>query len=108
MINPPNLVELMMSCDLALTSGGTTNWELGALGRPLVILPIGPRESASAQHLAAMGWAQAIYDPMSITSRELGEALRFAISREALEGACRLRSAINIDGVERLVDAILE
>ncbi|MCG5495990.1 hypothetical protein [Ectothiorhodospira variabilis] len=108
MVNPPDLIKLMTSCDLALTSGGTTNWELGALGRPIVILPIGPRESESAQHLADMGWAQAIYDSNSKTRYELGDALRLTISHGALEGACRLRSAINIDGVERLVDAILE
>ena len=106
--DPPNLTELMVACDIGLTAGGTTNWELGAIGRPLVILPVGSRETSSACHLAELGWAQVIFDATSMTPRELGKALSRALSARALDCARRLRLAINLDGVERLVDEILE
>ncbi len=37
-INPKNLVNIFLSCDLAITAGGTTTYELDSCGLPFIII----------------------------------------------------------------------
>lgn len=37
--NPSNMVSVMKNCDLAISAGGTTIYELGSLGIPTILIP---------------------------------------------------------------------
>lgn len=106
--NISNMPDVIKSCDVAISSGGLTTWELGALGKPVIILPSGQREEVSARFLEKMQFAQCVYSPQNITIEELGSKIASKLRPEMFEMANRLRSEINPDGVETLVDAILE
>lgn len=105
--NISDMPEVMRCCDIAFTSGGLTNWEIGALGKPLIILPSGEREALSAEYLEENGLAQFIRDPHLIDIPTLTDEIAARLRPEMFEMANCLKNSINIDGVETVVDAIL-
>ncbi|MDR8393495.1 UDP-2,4-diacetamido-2,4,6-trideoxy-beta-L-altropyranose hydrolase [Aliifodinibius sp. S!AR15-10] len=102
-----NMQELMCSCDVAFVSGGTTNWELGALNKPFIVFPAGKREYQSANFLNQRGLAQLVEDPLSLNTEQLGTRINQLLKNDIRSMAASLKKKINIDGVTNLVRELL-
>lgn len=102
-----NMQELMCSCDVAFVSGGTTNWELGALNKPFIVFPAGKREYQSADFLNQSGLAQLVKDPLSLNAEQLGNRINQLLKNDIQSMAASLKEKINIDGVSNLVRELL-
>jgi len=106
--NVSDMPNIMNRCDVAFTSGGITNWELGALGKPVIILPIGEREALSAEYLQLNGLAQHIRNPQCLEIPDLTMEISLKLRLDMYEMSSRLRQEIHINGVETLVASILD
>ncbi len=106
--NTKRMHALMLSSNLAFTSGGITTWELGSLGVPVIVLPAGEKESASARNLHELGWAQLIEDPKSMACSGLADRITKCISKDLRGISEKLQEAINVDGIGNFVSALLE
>ena len=51
LVNPPNVPEIMQRADVAITAGGTTCWELAALGVPMLVHVIADNQIEVAKYL---------------------------------------------------------
>lgn len=56
-ISPPSFAEVALQCELAITTGGTTAFELAALGLPFILTQIADNQTATSQAWAALGCA---------------------------------------------------
>lgn len=106
--NVSDMPSIMNHCDVAFTSGGITNWELGALGKPVIILPTGEREALSAEYLHINRLAQHIRDPQWLEIPDLTTEISHKLRPDMYEMSNQLRHEININGVETVVASILE
>lgn len=102
-----NMQELMFSCDVAFVSGGTTNWELGALNKPFIVFPAGKREFESADFLNQRGLAQLVKGPLALNTEQLGNRINQLLKNDIQSMAASLKKKINIDGVTNLVSELL-
>ena len=53
LVNPDNIPDIIVSCKLAILSGGTTTFEAAHLGTPAILIPI-----AENQYNQGKGWAE--------------------------------------------------
>jgi spore coat polysaccharide biosynthesis predicted glycosyltransferase SpsG len=64
--NPRDVRAIMLGCDLALTGGGQTTYELAATGTPAVAVSVAENQTANLRGLAARGalqWAGRVGEP---------------------------------------------
>jgi len=64
--NPPDIRAIMLACDVALTGGGQTTYELAATGMPAIAVSVADNQAANLHGLVARGallWAGAVGDP---------------------------------------------
>ena len=107
--NAPNMPELMAWADLAISSGGTTVWELAFMGVPSLVGLIAPIEEQAAVGLEShrlfrvIGW----FD--RLPSDELAAIIAaYAEDRDArLEVSTRARQIVDGKGRQRTMDAML-
>jgi len=106
--NTNRMRELMAGCDLAVTAGGFTAWELGLLEVPNLVLPSSEREIRTAAKLDELGSiffagpAPQLSDDafLDIFSRILQDPA------ERRERAGRMRDRINPQGVLAVAEKI--
>lgn len=108
-VNPSDMARLMARADVAVTAGGTTLWEMAALGTPALIGSIAPNQESAVQRAVKAGialgvgsWEKA--DLQSVVSK-LKKLLQSAQLRRKLSS--RGRRHFDGDGVIRVVDAML-
>lgn len=106
--NVSKMHKLMLTCDIAFTSGGITTWELGALGKPVIILPTGEREYASAKFLNDLSLVKLIEQPLALSSNELAVKIDNLTGSDLWSMAVALKNKININGVESFVKSLFE
>lgn len=62
--NPPDLADLMVSCDWAVSNGGSSMLELMALGKPVFVVPQTHLEAALAKEIhergGLLGWGDTV------------------------------------------------
>ncbi len=64
--NVNNMPKLMAWADLAISAGGSTNWELAFMGLPSLLITVADNQKVIAQHLGGigattnLGWHEAI------------------------------------------------
>ena len=100
--------KLILNSNIAFVSGGITTWELGALGVPVIILPAGNKEYASAKNLHNFGLAQLIENPLELSNSDLANTITDYIGKDLKKISSDLKREINIDGVENFVSALFE
>lgn len=88
------MAELMAGADLAITAGGTTMWELSAMGVPFIAVIVAENQRLSTLAMAALGFPCVM---AANVAGELPEKLR------ALMGNAALRQELAAAG-QRLVD----
>ena len=100
-----DLATLAASCDLAITAGGATVWELAALAIPSIVVTLAPNQAPNALHLDEQGGG------ISLGSEHMGtpDAIASAASRMAddLPGfSQRAAQLVDGDGGRRLCEEL--
>jgi UDP-2,4-diacetamido-2,4,6-trideoxy-beta-L-altropyranose hydrolase len=108
----PDLRALIASCDIAVTAGGTTVYELCAGGLPAVLLTIADNQMMAAQEFNRRGlipYAGDVRTDMEGTvERVLAEIRRAYENPEKLQEKSRqLRTVIDGRGADRIAKALL-
>ncbi len=103
-----DMISHMLWADLAVTSGGSTVWELARTGCPAVVV-----ETAPAEHLLATGLERVeLFDRLGPADALTDSGLRAAIERRILDatwrGSMARRGPMLIDGhgAGRVIDAL--
>jgi UDP-2,4-diacetamido-2,4,6-trideoxy-beta-L-altropyranose hydrolase len=109
--DPPNLRELMLSCDLAIVGGGQTAYELAATGTPAVAIRLTENQTGNLSGLSAKGvleWVGDVQDG-DIESRVIGALRNLA---EHADKRARMsqagRALVDGRGASRVAQAVLE
>jgi UDP-N-acetylglucosamine--N-acetylmuramyl-(pentapeptide) pyrophosphoryl-undecaprenol N-acetylglucosamine transferase len=107
------LPDLLAACDLVLCrAGANTLWELAALGKPAVLVPLSGQSSRgdqleNARHFAGQGAALVV--PEEEEGRLVGEVLRLLGDRSRLaEMGRRARELGRPDAAARIAELVLE
>jgi spore coat polysaccharide biosynthesis predicted glycosyltransferase SpsG len=102
------MVEPMSWADLAVTSGGSTVWELARTGCPAIVVETAPAESFLVRGLERVG----LFDRLGPADRLDGPTLRAAIEVRMRDRAWRTsmarrgRELVDGDGARRVVAAL--
>lgn len=108
--NATNMPELMSWADIAVSSSGTTVWELLFLGTPTLVLILADNQRYSAEQIKEQGAGESLGQAGNISTESLAKAiallmkdfnLRTRISRNA-------RQIVDGQGAQRVVASIQE
>lgn len=108
-----NMAELMAKCDIAVTAGGTTVYELAAVGVPFICFSCAENQEALTEYIGRKGIAGAAGAYHRAPERTL-ESIRglfdaLVSGRELRSRFCRAeRGMVDGGGAERLADALEE
>lgn len=108
-----NMAELMAQCDLAITAGGSTVYELAAVGVPLICFSYAENQEALAEYMgreavasAAGAWHR---DAASTLERMRGQFVRLCGDVTLRRQHCdRERGLIDGRGAQRLAEILRE
>lgn len=105
---PDDFDRLMFGCDVAVTAGGYTVYELAALGTPMVIVPWVDHQTKHARAMESRGAAVALervrdFDSASLRGTVVG-LLDDRSRRQRMSVAGR--RTVDGDGVERVADVL--
>lgn len=103
--NAQNMPELMSWADLAISSGGTTVWELAFMGLPQLLLILADNQVNLAEHMEQMGYAVNLGWHNDISAEEISRAVMW-ISENAskrTEMIMRCRELVDGEGVNRVM-----
>jgi spore coat polysaccharide biosynthesis predicted glycosyltransferase SpsG len=109
-VDPNNLPTLLNSAGLVVTAGGTTTYELAALGLPMVIISLVDNQVAQSRAWAAMGAAVYLGKSEEVDAAMLSNAVeqlaRAPVERKRLGE----KAHANCDGLgaRRIVEAMLQ
>lgn len=111
-VNVEDMAGLMCECDMALTAGGSTVYELAALGVPFVCFSCAENQEALTEYLGAQGIALnagAWHRDSGETLDRVGEMSRELLGSEALRRSCREKGMAMADaeGAGRLAGILL-
>ncbi|MEQ1760514.1 MAG: hypothetical protein ABL986_19555 [Vicinamibacterales bacterium] len=110
-LDPRSVCELMLTADLALTSGGQTAYELAAAGLPACAVRVAPNQTGNLSGLQQRG---AILWVGDVADQGLGRQVRGAIAGLARDPQLRRQMSQKgqqtVDGLGavRVADAVLE
>ncbi len=107
--NVTDMAPLMLSADLAITAGGSTCWELAAVGLPSIILILADNQEPIAQamhtHKAAINLGRAGSLTAGSLAGHLIELLDDDVQRQSMSN--NGRQLIDAQGSRRVVQAML-
>ena len=98
--DPPDIHRLMLACDLAITGGGQTTYELAATGTPAVAIRLVDNQTGNLSGLSAKGALTWVGDVQDADLREQVVRILMALSRH-----CDRRRAMSLSG-RLLVDGL--
>jgi len=103
--NVGNMPELMAWADVAVTGGGSTNWELAFMGLPSLIVVLADNQQSVARRLADAGAAIDLGWHESLDAGKLVEQLRDVIHMPARrrEMSDRGRDVVDGEGAGRVL-----
>jgi len=108
--NPPNIPELMAECELAVTAGGSTIWELAYFCVPSIVLLLAENQEAAIELLHRRGACRRLGHASRVSADELAvvisEVCRDAGARAMLSAA--LGATTDGLGAERVCAALRE
>jgi UDP-2,4-diacetamido-2,4,6-trideoxy-beta-L-altropyranose hydrolase len=94
-IDPSNMPELMASADVAISSAGSTCWEMCMMGLPAIIIDVAENQRPIAQELSGLGIS--IHVPFVEVTPE-----QIAINLNALLKSGDRRAEMSSRGTERI------
>lgn len=108
-VDVPGMADLLVKADLAIGSGGASNWERLCLGVPAILVNVAENQVQPNQRLAEGGYALCLGSAESVDA----ELLRGAVLALAADGGNRSRMAragaqlVDGRGAERVAAEIL-
>ncbi len=93
--SPPNMPELMQACDLAISAGGSTMWELAYFRVPSMVLVLAENQLSTAQVLKRTGACRVLEDALELS----GAALADEIHQLAADWSARAAYAEKFGGL---------
>lgn len=105
-----NMQELMAWADMAISSGGTTSWEMAFMGLPALIVVLAENQAAVAEKLEHAGAALNLGWHDELTCQKIRSAVEnLMIDSEKRESISRRgQQLVDGFGANRVVDAIWE
>lgn len=108
--NPKNIKDLMLSCDIAISAGGNTSYELTSLGIPTILIKQAENQANVCSEMSDIGISIYMGNFLEITP----ESIRYEVVK--LINNFELRRKMNYlckqyifkDGVKNIVDEILQ
>jgi len=103
--NVQDMAELMAEADIAISSAGTTCWEMCFLGLPAVLIDVAPNQRPIAEELHRRGVAVHLGSASNISATQMAEKLDLLLAdseRRALM-AKRGRELVDGRGASRVV-----
>jgi UDP-2,4-diacetamido-2,4,6-trideoxy-beta-L-altropyranose hydrolase len=102
LIDVDDMAEHMAWADVAVSSAGSTSWELAAMGVPSVLVPLAPNQEPVAAGLERQGAAA------RATMASLGDAFCSMVDDVARRQACSEagRRLVDGEGARRVVDVV--
>jgi len=108
-LDPPEMGPLMARAGLAVSAAGGTIGELAALGVPALIAIVAENQVAGAAAAVADGWCEVfdarVPDAVEAIAERAAALWADPAQREAM--ALRTRGLIDVEGAERVVDALI-
>ena len=93
-----DMPEMMLWADLAVSAGGSTCWEMAALGLPNIILTIAANQIKNAEALARQGISVNLGRHEKVKKGTIGKALKTLISDGAARAEMSRRGRKIVDG----------
>ena len=103
-----NMAELMAWADVAVSSAGTTCWELCLLALPSLLVDVAANQTALAQEMARLGCAIHVGGPKDYTAEQLADQIE-ALLRSGdrrVDLSLRCRELVDGRGAQRVVSAM--
>ena len=97
--NPPNLPELMAACDMAITAGGGTVWELAYFGVPSIVLVIAENQRPCAEELKARQACLVVDGLAGEPTDALAAAIGRFLESPDERATCAARFSAMVDGL---------
>lgn len=109
-VNPPDMIQLMRDCDLAVIGGGTMSYEAAICGLPIVFMGLAPNQERPCQGWQDLTEARYLGQVGTVTVSELYETVANLVSDDTArtEMAAKGRQLVDGQGTRRLVEALLE
>ena len=107
--NINDIKSVMVKCQLAICSLGTTFWELAVMGIPSIIIPSSDREEETSRILNKLGYAQNLFKEEEFFDSNTPNKLEYLItnSNSLIPNFKKLQETINTNGVDKLISKIL-
>ncbi len=96
--DPPNIPELMIWADIAISAGGSTCWELAFTGSPNIILILAENQARIAEGLNTAGVAINLEWHNKLTDAKIAEAIEKMITNYEMRGVMSLLGQKLVDG----------
>lgn len=106
--NVDNMPELMAWADVAISSGGTTCWELAFMGLPTILYPIAENQKLTVYNLISKGYMQSFETNEISNSKKCAKKIfNFLISyQDRKSGNEKMKELVDGDGTFRIVSQI--
>jgi UDP-2,4-diacetamido-2,4,6-trideoxy-beta-L-altropyranose hydrolase len=103
-----NIAEQMAWADVALSSAGTTCWELCLLALPSILVDVAANQTALATEMGRRGCAIHVGRPKQLSAHELAAQIESLARNESRRGelSVRCRELVDGRGAERVVLAM--
>ncbi|HXY35415.1 MAG TPA: UDP-2,4-diacetamido-2,4,6-trideoxy-beta-L-altropyranose hydrolase [Planctomycetaceae bacterium] len=107
-VAPPDVRTIMAACDLALTAAGSSVYELGFLGIPMLLVVTAENQRAIAAALDSMGAAVWIDESSVHTARGVMSVISAAVQNPTILSQCakRFQALVDGQGAARVVAAL--
>jgi UDP-2,4-diacetamido-2,4,6-trideoxy-beta-L-altropyranose hydrolase len=109
-VAPPNVPQIMADCDLAITAAGSSVYELGYLGVPMLVAVTAPNQRSIATALDQLGAAVRIDEFHGNLAADLPSALESMIADPQHRASCAatFRRLVDGQGAARVVAVLRE
>ncbi|MGA2030834.1 MAG: UDP-2,4-diacetamido-2,4,6-trideoxy-beta-L-altropyranose hydrolase [Thermoguttaceae bacterium] len=106
--NVRNMVELMSWCDIAITGGGSTLWELASLCVPSLVLILADNQRYSARLLEQRGGCRIVGEGAWLSAGALSEQIAALLADQSQQAALGQRIGAIVDGrgAQRVCEAM--
>jgi UDP-2,4-diacetamido-2,4,6-trideoxy-beta-L-altropyranose hydrolase len=109
-VAPPDVRSIMAMCDLAVTAAGSSVYELGFLGIPMLLVVTAENQRAIAAALDSIGAAVWIDESSVHTARGVASAIAAVVENASIRSARakKFQSLVDGQGAPRVVTALRE
>lgn len=105
---PSNIVEIMLKCDLAITAGGSTLYELAACGVPMIVFSYADNQMPQINALEKVEMLKSIGRYDAIDEKKIFEYVSFYVDHyeDRKRLAPQLQSMVDGEGAYRIVKEV--